>query len=275
MKERKLQEIGKSLLVTVPKEWANTLRLKKGSTVRMSVADNGALLIAPEFTGKVENRKVSIPFDVSGERRFFREYFSGAQEITLNIKERPDSDARSFLRTFMNVQLVEESKDKLVVKCFPIDELTIDECLSRMFFLSLNLFDDAIASAPKDVRNATEESLTRFYYLLVMQIRCFLSEGRFARAQISLIRAMDMRMVAERIERIADILKRLDVKRSEIGELQDTKKFYKQAFGCFRECNFNDAVPLWAAERELRKYIKSPHASTIVRLAKEISSFVR
>ena len=275
MKERKLQEIGKSLLVTVPKDWADTLKLKKGSTVRMSVADNGALLIAPEFTSKVENRKVSIPFDVSGERRFFREYFSGAQEITLNIKERPDSDARSFLRTFMNVQLVEESKDKLVVKCFPIDELTIDECLSRMFFLSLNLFDDAIASASKESRNSTEESLTRFYYLLVMQIRRFLSEGRFAKAQISLIRAMDIRMVAERIERIADILKKLETKRSEIKELHDAKKFYKQAFSCFKECDFDEAVPLWAAERVMRKSISSQQVATIIRLAKEMSSFVR
>ena len=59
MKERKLQEIGKSLLVTVPKNWADVLQLKKGSPVRMSITDQGALLIAPEFTATEEKKSAS------------------------------------------------------------------------------------------------------------------------------------------------------------------------------------------------------------------------
>lgn len=276
MKERRLQEIGKSLLVTVPKDWADSLSLKKGSTVNMSVADNGSLIIAPEFIKKeLKKGKVAIPFDASGERRFFREYFGGAQNIVLELKERPLSDARAFLRTFMNVQIVEEGKDKIAVKCFSIDELSMEECLSRMFFLSLNLFDDAILGAPKEARDGTEESLTKFYYLLVMQVRRFLSEGRFAKANVPLIRAMDIRMAAEKIERIADILKRLDAGRSEKRELIEAKKFYKDAFACFRDSKFDDAVPLWAAERALRRNVSSAQVALIMRLAKEISSFVR
>lgn len=275
MKERKLQEIGKSLLVTVPKNWADVLKLKKGSTVRMTITNQGALLIAPEFTAKSEKKNASILFDASGERRFFREYFDGAEKITLNIRGRTREDAHSFLRTFMNVQVIEDGKEKIVVKCFPINELSIEECCARMHFLSLALFDDAIRNAPLRARETTEESITKFYYLLVMQVRRFLGEGQFAKANVPLIRAMDFRMVAEKIERIADILKRFEPRGGEGRELQELKKFYIKAFGCFRNEDFEGAVPIWAEERELRRQVKSPQGASILRLAKEISSFVR
>lgn len=275
MKERKLQEIGKSLLVTVPKDWADQLNLKKGSAVHLSVTDQGALLIAPEFTQPKEKQSASIPFDASGERRFFREYFAGANQITLQLKGRSQEDAHSFLRTFMNVQIIEDGKERLKVKCFPIDDLTIDECLARMHFLSLTLFDDVARNTPLAARESTEEQITKFYYLLVMQVRRFLSEGKFASTKMPLIRAMDMRMAAERIERIADALKRLQGKSWEVRELQEVKKFYMHAFSCFRNSDFDAAVPIWAAERELRKRLQSPQSALILRLAKEISSFVR
>ncbi len=275
MKERKLQEIGKSLLVTVPKNWADALKLKKGSTVRMSITNQGALLIAPEFTASSEKRRASILFDASGERRFFREYFSGAEQITLQMKGRAREDAQSFLRTFMNVQIIEDGKEKIVVKCFPINELSIEECCTRMHFLSLTLFDDALRNAPQSARDNTEESLTKFYYLLVMQVRRFLGEGQFARTNVPLIRAMDFRMVAERIERIADILKRLNPRGQEVRDVEQVRKFYVKAFGCFRNEDFDSAVPIWAEERALRRTIRAPAAISILRLAKEISSLVR
>jgi len=45
--ERKLQEISKSLLLTLPSEWTKQFKLKKGSTVEVAVADDGALRSAP------------------------------------------------------------------------------------------------------------------------------------------------------------------------------------------------------------------------------------
>lgn len=275
MKERKLQEIGKSLLVTVPKSWADELNLRKGSPVRMSVTDRGALMISPEFVSAKERKGARIAFDASGERRFFREYFGGADRIIIDLKGRARADLQSFLGGFMNVQVVEESEKRVVIKLFPVDEFSMEECLARMHFLSLGLFDEAAKGSAYAVRDSLEGSLTKFYYLLVLQVRGFLSEGRFASARVPLIRAMDMRMVAERIERMADILKRAQLRSWEARELELVKQFYVRAFGCFRDEDFDAAVPVWAEERALRKRIQSVQGMQLLRLAKEISSFVR
>jgi len=167
MKERKLQEIGKSLLVTVPKSWADELNLRKGSPVRMSVTDRGALMISPEFVSAKERKGARIAFDASGERRFFREYFGGADRIIIDLKERARADLQSFLGGFMNVQVVEESEKRVVIKLFPVDEFSMEECLARMHFLSLGLFDEAAKGSAYAVRDSLEGSLTKFYYLLV------------------------------------------------------------------------------------------------------------
>ena len=98
----------------------------------------------------------------------------------------------------MNVQVIEESSSKIVVKCFRIDDLSMQECLKRIYFLTMNMIDESLLS--KNNLDEMEESLTRFYYMLVMQIRIFLNEGKFTNEnQISLIEAMDYRMVGEKI----------------------------------------------------------------------------
>ena len=119
--ERNLQEIGKSLLVTLPKPWTTGLKLKKGSTIKMVVSEQGSLLISPEFTKEEIVRESTISFDQDFRRRFFREYFNGNEKISIIIKDINEANRKevySFLKRFMNAQIIEETASKLVVKCF-------------------------------------------------------------------------------------------------------------------------------------------------------------
>ena len=85
--ERTLQEIGQSLLVTLPKQWTKTLKLKKGSTVKMLISEQGNLSIVPEFIQEVEEKEVTLPYDEHFPRRFFREYFFGYEKIIILHKQ--------------------------------------------------------------------------------------------------------------------------------------------------------------------------------------------
>lgn len=288
--ERNLQEIGKSLLVTLPKSWTSALKLKKGSKIKMTMSDDGRLMIAPEFVEKKESKESTIVFDEHFVRRFFREYFEGNERITIvfnnSVSEKQRKDVYSFLKKFMNAQIVEESNNKISIKCFKIDELSIEECLKRMYFLSLNMFDELAAKNDKVKLNEMEDALTRFYYLLVMQIRRFLAEGKFTEEnQISLLRAMDMRMVAEKIERIADVIKNSEYLDKTISAIiLEIKDYYSKSFNSFIAENYEAAVPLMmensrrrrkCAEMKTKILKQKTDAIQLLSYAGEIAMFVR
>jgi len=237
--ERNLQEIGKSLLVTLPKSWTKSMHLSKGSSIKISVSETGNLMIAPEFTKKETRKETIITYDDYFAKRFFQAYFQGNEKITIKNPK----NIHAFLNKFMNVQIIEEIKDKIVVKVFKIDELSIEECLKRMFFLSLNIFDESDKRRLKELKN----SLIKFYYMLVMQIRRFLSEGQFTEAnQISLLRATDLRMVAEKIERISELL--MNIERGK--NLEQVKEFYNKSFNVFFNKEFDKSLPLMKEKKK-------------------------
>jgi phosphate uptake regulator len=272
--ERSVQEIGKSLLVTLPKTWANGVGVKKGSVLKMIVGEEGHLSIAPEFVAKEEKRDVIITFDEHFQRRFIREHFNGNHKIIIKFKKITEKQRKklySFLTRFINVQIIEETKNRIVAKSFKIDELTLETCLNRMFYLSLNMLDDR---TDKVKMNELRDNMTRFYYMLVMQVRVFLSEGKFTgQNQIPLIRAMDIRMVAEKVQRIGEIIASEGTR---LGDMKSIRDYYFRAVQYFINSDFEKALPLWQESQALQKKYRNDNAKTqLVFYAKQISMLVR
>lgn len=267
--ERSVQEIGKSLLVTLPKQWATQVGVKKGTILKLLLSDQGALNIMPEHVAAEQFREVTYEYDEHSKRRFFREYFEGNEKITILLKKITEAERKElyiFLKRFMNLQIIEETDEKIVVKIFKIDELTMRECMDRMHYLSLNLLqNDEDGATTRELR----DTMTRFYYMLVMQVRRFLSEGKFASAKhVTLIKSMDFRMVAEKMQRIAQIaIKHQNIEPAAID-------YYKRAFQYFRNNEFEKALPLWDEGNKLLKTHEGPSADIIV-YAQEIGMLVR
>lgn len=244
-------------------------------------------MIAPEFVEKSENKEAIIDYD-DFQRKFFREYFHGNNKITILFKKNPPEQERkkiySFLQKFINVQIIEESNLKIIVKCFMINDLSIEECLKRMHFLVLNMFDEK--EKTKEIRN----TITRFYYMLVMQVRRFLSEGKFTKEnEIPLIKVLDFRMNAEKIQRIAGILSTIKISETHKDLLKETKEYYSKAFNYFNSNNYEKALLLWQEGTEKQKKVQNligkansikDHKELtslyqIITYAKEISMLVR
>lgn len=281
--ERNLQGIGQSLLVSLPKEWTRSLKLKKGSRIKMMVSEQGLLTIAPEFTTEIKKKEAEIALDENFRRKFLREYFEGNEKITINLKKSTEKkeEIYSFLKRFMNVQVIEENNERIVLKSFKIEDLSIEECLKRMYHLSINMFEEA---GQKKSLNEMRDSMTRFYYMLVMQIRRFLEEGKFTKEnQIPLIKALDYRMVAEKMQRVSEIAESLEKAEEEITN------YYSNSALCFINNNYQKALELWLEQKNLQKkynrkisesknvaeYMKIEALRQILRLSKEISMLVR
>ncbi|MBI4451082.1 AbrB/MazE/SpoVT family DNA-binding domain-containing protein [Candidatus Woesearchaeota archaeon] len=286
--ERRAQAIGKSLLVSLPKKWALAAKLRKGSAVKMVITDQGSLMLMPELM-RHESRAATILFDDAVQRRFIREYFNGNEDISI-ISKQTLSDAQreeihQFLERFMNVQIVDESASRISVKCFRIEHLSIEDCLKRMWHLSLNALDDALA---RRQAHGLRKRMTPFYYMLVMQVRRFLSEGAFARQnEIPLIRALDCRMAAEKMQRVGEITEQLRPFSGQIPHAAKVRDLYAAAVSCFVNSDYEKAVQVWrdttalqatlrrARTKKIVQHGKSAEISQILRLAKEISMLVR
>ena len=151
------------------------------------------------------------------------------------------------------MQIVEELPTKIVVKCFKIDELSIEECLKRMHFLSLNMIDNVLENQNSSLTEL-EETATKFYYLLVMQVRRFLEEGKFTKEnQIPLIRVLDARMVAERVKRIINLVALIQPleKKELLLFLKEIRHFYQQSFQFFIGNIFEKALALYPEKDQL------------------------
>jgi phosphate uptake regulator len=283
-----VQEIGQSLLITLPKEWTTAFKVKKGTLLKIMVSDDGSLAIAPEFNTPEKKKESVMTYNEHFKRMFFREYFEGNERIIIHFQKPIPSDERKdlalFLKRFMNVQVIEDNDKKMVVKSFRIEELTLEECLSRMYFLSRNVLEELSSSNDSHRVQELRDTMTRFYYMLVMQVRRFLGEGKYIKdKQTSLIRAMDIRMVAEKIQRIAEFaasIERLSPK--EKAFLAKFNTFYGQAFLFYMNRDYEHAYPLWNEEKQLeRSFKKKDNTITEIRLlrmlryAKEISMLVR
>ena len=89
--ERSVQEIGKSLLITLPKPWANAMRVTRGTKLKIITDERGNLLIAPEFIAKEELHEASIHYDEHIRRHFFREYFGTPVSPSASANDLPNA----------------------------------------------------------------------------------------------------------------------------------------------------------------------------------------
>ncbi len=269
--ERKLQGIAGSLLVSLPKTWTDQFSLKKGTAVKLAITQQGMLMVSPQTPHEQEKKEVVLTYDTNFVRRFFREYFTGNEKIIVKFEKKIEGEEKkeiyAFLKKFMNVQIIEESEKRIVLRSFRIEELSIEECLSRMFYLSLNMIDEWKNTNDTVKMNEIGLTIKRFYYMLVMQIRRFIGEGKFAEQnQISLVRAMDCRMVGTNIDRIAEIMLKTDpIQNKEVAKLlEEFTDFYKHAFAYFISDKYEKAIEISGEDIRLEK----KYAPIIERLKK-------
>ncbi len=260
---RNLQEIGGSLLVTVPKEWADQFRLKKGSSVEIGFAKDGTLLLAPRIPGQDSSESVSFKYDRFFARRFFSAYLGGADTITIKADQPFSRSQRasllSFLRKFLNVEVVEDEGSKMVVQNFKIKNLSIPATFRRMFYLTKSMMG-FLRSYPFDSVQISEADgkIDKFYFMVVMQVRTYLSEAKYVQAQdFSLLDAMDFRVASEKVERIGDLAKYASrcakgpLSPVLLGILGEVEGVFSRAVDAFLKQDFEKAVLVWADEERI------------------------
>ena len=109
----------------------------------------------------------TIIYDNLFMRKFFRDYLSGTDFIKIIFKEKiPKNDKKrlyDFIQnSFMNVQIIEETPERIVLQNFRLEGISIKSCFQRMNHITASMFEDILnnekGSAKEKEKNLKEYS---------------------------------------------------------------------------------------------------------------------
>lgn len=224
---RKLQMTGgASYTVSLPKDWIKEQHLKVGDVVAVMPRPDSSLTIIPHqkvsFGQEKGSEVVLTPREDQDRdqilRNFVAQYLAGHEVIRIVFPVKAKPDLRTYLkdearRMFVGAEIIEESKDELIVQCLSsYGDLPAPKIISRMSLIAKLMLRDAVeALKSRDKALAEEvakrdEEVDRFYLFLIRQLTLAVL-SRNVIQQIGLSDPRDClvyRVVSKSLERIAD-----------------------------------------------------------------------
>ena len=212
---RRLQRIGSSVLVSLPKEWVVQNGLEKGSQVEIETSKGGLSVAA---TGR-QTRELSIAYPLPPNENITADltgaYLLGYDAIQVTGPAIPAGDReliRDSTRRLAGMEIVEEDRSHVTLQ-FLLDPTTLDprRILLRMNSIALGMFGEVLKgmetgelSALGTLRNRDAE-VNRQYFLLVRLIRSALVDGRISHAfDLEGVDVLDYRVAANLLENAGD-----------------------------------------------------------------------
>lgn len=227
MELRKLQMTGgASYTVSLPKEWVKEQGLKVGDVVAILPRTDSSLTLLPhEKMPSGEEKAAEVTLTPTKEqdkeqilRNFVAHYLAGYDTIRIRFTASARPDVRTYLREsarrmLVGSEIIEESKDELVVQCLSsYGDLPAPKVISRMSLIAKLMLRDAVESLRSRDRALAEEvvkqdeEIDRFYLFMVRQLTMAVL-NRSLIQDIGLSDPRDClvyRVVSKSLERIAD-----------------------------------------------------------------------
>ena len=215
---RRLQKIGSSILVSLPKEWIDANELSKSNQVEIETNQNN-LSIRTQLS-KRPSKEVEISYPLSeGEGivptitgayllGFDVIRIVGKSSISINDRE----NVRGSMRKLVGLEIIDEDASNISVQ-FLLDETSINpqNILKRMSSIALGMFNDVVLALKNGDKTNLEAvanrdaEINRQYFLLVRLIRSTIMDTRLAGIfNLENIDILDYRIAANTLEIAGD-----------------------------------------------------------------------
>ena len=217
---RRLQKIGSSMLVSLPKEWIDANNLSKSNQVEIETNQNN-LSIRTQLS-KRPSKEVEISYPLSeGEGivptitgayllGFDIIKIVGKSSISINDRE----SVRGSMRKLVGLEIIDEDATNISIQ-FLLDETSINpqNILKRMSSIALGMFNDVVLSIKNGDKTNLETivnrdaEINRQYFLLVRLIRSTIMDTRLAGIfNLENIDILDYRIAANTLEIAGDTI---------------------------------------------------------------------
>ncbi len=221
---RRLQQIGSSILVSLPSVWIKSNNLKKGSIVPVHInRDNSISIFASEDDTADKIKELTIPYpSVSMDtlvNQVYGGYLLGYDMIRIKASLQlsfEDADRiKKAMRKLVGLEIVDED-GFLISAQFLLDADTLDaeKILRRMSAIVAGMYRDMLEairlkqnSSIRKVISGRDDEVDRQYFLLVRLIRSAMMDQKLAgKLNLSNIDILDYRIAANLLESAGDYI---------------------------------------------------------------------
>jgi len=283
---RRLQKIGSTILVSLPKEWVEANNLNKSAEVELETSDNSVSITVNRAERSSKEVVISYPLqqDENIVANIIGAYLLGYDIIRIKGKATiPTEDRekiRNSMRRLVGMEIIEEDSSNVNVQ-FLLDATTLnpEKILKRISSISLGMFNDVSLALISDDRSSLQtmsnrdDEVDRQYFLLVRLIRSTISDKRLASAfHLENIDVLDYRIAANVLETTSDTiveiansiskstLSKNDLKK--IYELtKDIEQIHQKSIDAFIEQNRRKAIEAISSHRKFQRKISDVRSS--------------
>jgi phosphate uptake regulator len=245
---RRLQKIGSSILVSLPKEWVDANNLDKSSQVEIETGQDSVSISVNKENRPTKELVISYP--LSKEENIVANitgaYLLGYDVIEINSKSiipgKNREEIRNSMRRLVGMEIIEEDASHINMQ-FLLDATTLNpaKILKRMSSIALGMYDDVLTGLISDDKSNLQTlsnrdvEVNRQYFLLVRLIRSTLVDRRLANAfNLENIDVLDYRVAANVLENAGDSIVEIS---NFIFNFSLSKEYSKKIYDVVRDFN--------------------------------------
>jgi phosphate uptake regulator len=221
---RRLQQIGSSILVSLPSVWIKSNNLKKGSTVPVHInRDNSISIFASEDDTADRIKELTIPYPLVSMDTLVNQVYGGYLlgydmiriKASLQLSFEDADRIKKAMRKLVGLEIVDEDGFHISAQ-FLLDADTLDaeKILRRMSAIVAGMYRDMLEairlkqnSSIRKVISGRDDEVDRQYFLLVRLIRSAMMDQKLAgKLNLSNIDILDYRIAANLLESAGDYI---------------------------------------------------------------------
>ncbi|MBN1803046.1 MAG: hypothetical protein JW891_16165 [Candidatus Lokiarchaeota archaeon] len=249
---RKLQVLGGSYYISLPKSWVENFGLEKNAPLAVDVRNDGTLLVSPKSKTDQRDLKEELVLHMSPfvVREIIWHSFAGETNLTIVSDKGFDKKMRNQIRRFVNglpnTEITEEEQNRIVIQNFGYKKIPTRQLIHRLLSLTADMFDDLIEDSIDDLQYNFQQ-LKKFYFILVIHIRTYLRTNVYVTEDndFTPLEAMDYRMFCENIQRIGKILKDLRLDEKVMEYYQIIRQYYNDTMDAYLKKDLEKAHENW------------------------------
>ena len=215
---RRLQKIGSSILVSLPKEWVDANNLDKSNQVEIETNQNNLSIRTQQSKRPSKEIEISYPLPkgesivptITGAYLLGFDIIKIVGKLPISISDR--ESVRGSMRRLVGMEIIDEDATNISVQ-FLLDETSVNpqNILKRMSSIALGMFSDVVSSLQSGDKTNLETitnrdaEINRQYFLLVRLIRSTIMDPRLAGIfNLENIDILDYRIAANTLEIAGD-----------------------------------------------------------------------
>jgi phosphate uptake regulator len=237
---RKLQNLGGSLYVSLPKTWTNKYKLKEKSPIALELRDDGTLTIMPKTEQPSEALKEEHILEANQYViwELLKKSLAGLTNIVIasdkEINKIMRKDIRRYVNRLPNTEIIEETDYKMTIQNFGYKEIPTKKLIQRLLYLVANMFEDLRNDSLDDLYDNFEQ-LRKFYFILVIHIRTYLRTRIYisSKSDFTPLEAMDYRMFCGKNQEIGEILEKFRLSEGILEFFNETEQYFNDIMKAF------------------------------------------